>query len=699
MSSPTKASFGSIYPIEEYRESARAILQSSLLKKSRLQKLFEDIAKRLSENYAFKVFAPNSINFGLLVTYRQKWVPQNYQVGDLVSSITLAPGEVRKYTTKTVIKKSRSEKEVEDSLQIRKQDSSDTSRTDTEIVRKAQNKTSFKKSAEGGLSLPKISASASISKERESSRESASTKKIFHENVVKSSQEYKQNHKTEVETKSSEEIEETTSGEIKNPNDEIPVTYLFYDLQRRYEISEKLYKVTPVVLIANQVPKPNEIDEDWLLTYEWILRRVILDDSFLVALDYLHEDLVGNELSIEVLRTNLEKQSKIIDKITKQVAVKSRLVLDAFNEIDSAEEPEGRTISTFWGLFEKEIPPSAEEIENFLKLREHELNLFRSLKQEADQLRAQLSQEVATLTDSTQKYSEALKEHFNQRTEIDRLRIHIKENILYYMQAIWDNEHDDQLFFRLYDLEVLNFNPSSNVVPSSDITKIDDENAESNNMSSILDKCARTERERGSYYDVSLPLWSYETKNKTKLVEIADLNNPLGFKGNYMIFPLKTEHYITDYMMQDYVDQTLGGIRDPDEYGNYSVDEIVELICHIYKKDPDSFTDDLKKEFQDIIAKRLTSARREKEDVIIPTDSLYLEAMPGTRPVLENFKLAHRAIDVKKVESEVRKQELDNIRRAAKILKGELEDPDIEKQVMITGDKEVQTVTDVTDNG
>ncbi|MDH3764452.1 MAG: hypothetical protein OER82_01410, partial [Nitrosopumilus sp.] len=177
------------------------------------------------------------------------------------------------------------------------------------------------------------------------------------------------------------------------------------------------------------------------------------------------------------------------------------------------------------------------------------------------------------------------------------------------------------------------------------------------------------------------------------------LNNPLGFKGNYMIFPLKTEHYITDYMMQDYVDQTLGGIRDPDEYGNYSVDEIVELICHIYKKDPDSFTDDLKKEFQDIIAKRLTSARREKEDVIIPTDSLYLEAMPGTRPVLENFKLAHRAIDVKKVESEVRKQELDNIRRAAKILKGELEDPDIEKQVMITGDKEVQTVTDVTDNG
>jgi len=38
--------------------------------------------------------------------------------------------------------------------------------------------------------------------------------------------------------------------------------------------------------------------------------------------------------------------------------------------------------------------------------------------------------------------------------EIDRLRVHVKENILYYMQAIWRQEPPDQRFFRLYDLTV-----------------------------------------------------------------------------------------------------------------------------------------------------------------------------------------------------------------------------------------------------
>ena len=38
--------------------------------------------------------------------------------------------------------------------------------------------------------------------------------------------------------------------------------------------------------------------------------------------------------------------------------------------------------------------------------------------------------------------------------EIDRLRVHVKENILYYMQAIWRQEPPDQRFFRLYNIDV-----------------------------------------------------------------------------------------------------------------------------------------------------------------------------------------------------------------------------------------------------
>ncbi len=69
--------------------------------------------------------------------------------------------------------------------------------------------------------------------------------------------------------------------------------------------------------------------------------------------------------------------------------------------------------------------------------------------------------------------------------------------------------------------------------------------------------------------------------------------------------------------------------------------------------------------------------------MIVPTSSLYVEALVGTHPLLEDFKLLHRALDVKKVQAEVRHAELENVRLAARALEGEREDPDIEKKIVI----------------
>lgn len=65
------------------------------------------------------------------------------------------------------------------------------------------------------------------------------------------------------------------------------------------------------------------------------------------------------------------------------------------------------------------------------------------------------------------------------------------------------------------------------------------------------------------------------------------------------------------------------------------------------------------------------------------TVSLYIEALPGKHPILEDFKLIHRAIDVKKVQAEVRHAELENVRLAARVMKGKFEDPEIEKKIVI----------------
>ena len=71
--------------------------------------------------------------------------------------------------------------------------------------------------------------------------------------------------------------------------------------------------------------------------------------------------------------------------------------------------------------------------------------------------------------------------------------------------------------------------------------------------------------------------------------------------------------------------------------------------------------------------------------VIVPSDQLYIEALPGTHPILEDFKLMHRALDVKKVQAEVRHAELENLRLAARLANGEYGDPDVEKKIVIEG--------------
>jgi hypothetical protein len=59
--------------------------------------------------------------------------------------------------------------------------------------------------------------------------------------------------------------------------------------------------------------------------------------------------------------------------------------------------------------------------------------------------------------------------------------------------------------------------------------------------------------------------------------------------------------------------------------------------------------------------------------------------LTGANPLLEDFKMAHRAIDVLDAGENVREATLENIRRAARILQGDLSDPDVDAKYVIEG--------------
>ena len=74
-----------------------------------------------------------------------------------------------------------------------------------------------------------------------------------------------------------------------------------------------------------------------------------------------------------------------------------------------------------------------------------------------------------------------------------------------------------------------------------------------------------------------------------------------------------------------------------------------------------------------------------EETIVVPTDALFIEALPADRPLLEDYKLRARAAEAGKDEAEAARVRLDNLRRGARILAGDLTDPDIDRKTVVEG--------------
>ena len=658
-----------------------------------LHKMLQELHNRLQEKYAFTVFpvkkdGKRSINFGIVVTYRQKWEPLNYQVGELVKTITLAPKEERKFTHKTVVKRKRSEKEAEKRSSSLREEMNTTSRAEAEIVTKAMAKTNFNLTANGSYNLGISSGSHKTSFSRNAQQDSQETKKDFREAVRKASQEYKSERSIEVGTEDVFESEFSESGTISNPNDELAVTYLFYELQRRYRVSEEIHRLTPVIFVAQEVPAPHEITDHWLIAHDWILRRVILDDSFVPALNYLSSNVVGDEFALRELKKNLDLQRTLVEELkqetielNEQVGSRyealERAIADRIN-VEEIEESDSffRDIGEFFGG-NNESPEAAKAREQATE------NAHEHVVRQSKEMAANLQREITSLNALSDKYTKLLSQHLNRKTQIQRLQVHIKDNILYYMQAIWSHEPPDQRFFRL----------ATNVkAPHFEVAE------KSYNIDTAIAQNVWTdpidETQTPHEFELNTNLNDLDSQLSFKqLIEVADVDNLLGFKGNYMIFPLKVPNALTEWMMAPYVDAAFG-LRDPDEFGNMNLRDFSKYTCCLHKEMTEEQFDAIRPVLKEYYKFLLTSPLRAGEDIIVPTDSLFIEALPAKHALLEDFKLMHRAIDVKKVQAEVREMELDNLRVASRILQNDLEDPDVEKKIVVQGN-EVQAGIDV----
>lgn len=678
------------------------ILQNREGALGRLERTLLDIGHRLTEPFAFDVFAPDSYNLGLVLTYRQRWDPVAYQVGDLVGTIPLAPNETRKYTARQTIKRTRSQHELERALSTRAMEASQTLRADSEIVSKASTATNFKTTAAGSFGIGVFDFSGTTEFSLNQSEESARVKKDFREAVQKASEEYKQERLIEITTSSEDVLEQTTSGEITNPNNELTVTYLLFELQQRFRISEHLHRAMPVIFVAQEMPYPHEIDHDWLLAHDWILRRVLLDDSFTPALDYVNAGSAADEFTLEVARANWLAQKALVEKleasVTGQLAIRDALRgaliktalgkdLAASSESSTAEDV-GAALLTgglsllFGGGDERQT----DRQEAARKAAETRLQYGEEALADAQ---SKLKSATEAFTQATRDYSAAIERQTTRRNAVDQLRIHVKQNILYYMQAIWDHEPPDQRFFRLYNKEITWFDPPVVMTLTLDAPSgVDDGGGRV--VFDLGRDFAPTAAPDADVFGLTPSLgrmigttmtMSADIPRRTRtLVEVADLDHPIGYKGNYIVFPLKEPNYLTSAMLQDFIhDYT--SLWDPDDFGNYTTGELTELMRCMWNR-PET-TAGQRQLLRDVLERRLTAPRTSHDEIIVPTRQLFIEALPGKHPLLEDFKLLHRIEDVRKARADVRAKELESLRLAARLVAGERDDPDVASRVVI----------------
>ncbi|PCJ36495.1 MAG: hypothetical protein COA75_06835 [Cellvibrionales bacterium] len=641
--------------------------------KTTIQKLRDILRGR----YAFTAYGADhrshAINFGVNITYRQRWEPVAYQVGELHHSVTLSPGESRKYSTKTKITRKRVEKEVEKHSSILKDQLDSTGRAESEIIKKAESKTNFTVASEGTYNFLIASGDATTTVGHDASNASDSTKKSFREAVTKSSEEYRQERTLEVIMDDTFDFEESESGEIKNPNDELTATYLFYELQRRFRVNEQIYKATPVVLVAQDIPNPNHIDEAFLIRHGWILKRALLDDMYEDILTYVAGPMAGNKVAKDALYTAMRKHENIVDTLKDDLhALKEQASVgyEALQRAIEARIGEGEEEDTD-GLFADigdffggggQSTEGAQAREEAAKAHE------RRAVEQVKQRQMALQREVSAYTAATEKYTSALKLHKEWELKVVDLLLHVKENIIHYMQAIWAYEHPDERFLRLQYKKAPTFNE---VDGGAQYTFLGD--------ASLTRETVRadgTQEIRTAVEFEYKPNFEIEQAGKT-LSEIADLDSLLGFKGNYMIFPLRESNALTDFMMEPYVD---AGFRllDPHDAGNINREQFARYICHLREQLDDQAFEEIRPALRERFRQLLLSEPNKGDEIIVPTGSLYIEALPGSNALLEDFKLAHRALDVVQAQEEARQTTLDNIRRAARMLDDDFSDPDID---------------------
>jgi hypothetical protein len=618
----------------------------------------------------FEVFPPGSVNLGVRLVYRQEWRLLGAQPGEIVRTIPLGPGQTERVTTK-IVRRLKRTNNLETTISMETQtETSESTKDSSEIVTEAMKAWDVSHSHEANVTVGVFGAKGSTTigfKDEDRSKETSSS---LSEAMRKTSEKIRRDTKVTVSTESEQTFETEQFSEIKNPNNEIAITFEYHKLQHQYEVFTHLAELQMVVFVAEDLPTSEQLCssaymEKLVRENDWIIAKVLKDESYRDTLSELSQHDELSELDANVDR-------------------------DTAGKIDAMQDTATAEFAKFYpgagGQGGLSIPDIYAEPQRIYQ----------------EELRAKV---------------ERRRENLVWKRKLERLFTHLRQYLLFYYQAIWAHEQPEQRLLR-YKKEgrrvpvewrgPVAFFQQSGAHPETNLPGFSPTGREAE-LWDLIDLTGPLGY-IGNYTVFALkPLADHREISQTSLLGRSNDDRVItSLEHGELILGLNE---VLAILASPYTDPNSGSLKDPawdlfqrragEKLGlsgnllqlpDEQVYDFISYLPRLAKQMLDDHGDVIRtpkgelnrpistEEWGEYLYRKNNTRR-----FIVDSNNVYLNIRASGGAALEPFKRAHRYLDVLKANEELKAAMLKNHRRQTHLDQAGEYDPDIQK-VVIVGD-------------
>jgi hypothetical protein len=265
----------------------------------------------------------------LCTTFQQVWIPKGYTRGELIGSLSLAPGErltleVHSWNKATT----RSEAELAVEFEMRTSEKH-TQRDALTVLQEYATKQNTKVEARGTIPIPQFPLSVGAQADIEAQRRLNRTSEKIREDVIEAASVLKLNRKLKIESSRETGRDEKQTRVIENTNRCHTLNCHYFEVVFNYIVHTRPVDVEPCVLLRN--PR-QRFTRDLILCHEGILRRSLLDRAFLSGFEAARTLAILNRTDELENKRRLER----LEMLGQQLEPYAQSIADSYEALEAS---------------------------------------------------------------------------------------------------------------------------------------------------------------------------------------------------------------------------------------------------------------------------------------------------------------------------------------------------------------------------